>query len=63
MYQQMSPVRVFDTQPLSIKTSSFGVTKNVSPVSSNRRSKGSPSMSPKKRGKRRLKENIENEQS
>jgi hypothetical protein len=40
-------------------TSSFGHTKNLSPVSSTRKS-GSPSMSPKKRGKRRLKENMEN---
>jgi len=59
----MSPVRVFDTKPISMITSSYVPSKISSPVSSCRKSKNdTTSMSPKKRGKRRLKENMENEE-
>ena len=48
---------------MSMITSTFTGTKNQSPESSSRISKQEQtSMSPKKRGKRRLKENMENEE-
>ena len=53
-------MRVFDTKPITFISSTFAVSKNDSPVSSTGLNKRSPSMSPKKRGKRRIKENMEN---